>query len=62
MSMLLCRRNLEECVANSEPIPPGAKLRREKGYDVFICQVEVSFRVPSLQVGFYAWKLFKVTV
>ncbi len=56
---LVHMKSSEECVVNSEPIPSGAKLRREKGYDVFVCQVEVSLRVPSLQVGFYVWKLFK---
>ncbi len=56
---LVHKKASEEWSSNSQPIPPGATLYREKGYAVYVCKVEVSLRVPSLKVCFYEVNLFK---
>ena len=43
----------DEWVTTRDPIPPGAELRRMKGIDVSICEVEVSLRIPSQGLLFY---------
>ena len=52
ISGLLHRKSKDVWVECDEPIPPGAKLCREKGYDTFVCKAEVSLRVPSFKVVF----------
>ncbi len=52
----LMHRKSNDNWVDSEPIPARSKLRQKKGYDTYVCKVEVSLRVPSLQVGFYVKK------